>query len=92
MVETLKIACGSSWKSSRRSWIRKREDVGSSMSKIGGCINLAGIAGQTAGTRYAYVIHCSDNMYSDGSDTERPESILMEMIIHRNNILAGNND
>ena len=40
---------------------------------------------------WAYVIHCSDNMYSGGSEIERPRGFWMHMIIHRNNILDINN-
>jgi len=45
-----------------------------------------------ADTRWAYHIHRADIVYSRGSCTDRRWSSWMEIIIHRNNVLAVNHD
>jgi hypothetical protein len=40
----------------------------------------------------SYVIYQTDDVYSGGSETERLQSIWIQMILARNGILAANND
>jgi hypothetical protein len=71
MVQILKIAYGTSWKSRKRSWIRTGEEVGLYKSKIGGNINSE-LPGKSTGMHAAYIIHHSESMYDGGSEIERP--------------------
>jgi hypothetical protein len=46
MVEIFEIACGTSWKSRRRSWIRNCEEVELYLPKTGEMIDMPSITGQ----------------------------------------------
>jgi len=46
MVETFEIACGTSWKSRRRSWIRNGEELELYLPKTSEIIHMPSIAGQ----------------------------------------------
>jgi len=64
-----------------------------------GCINQGSVDGSICGKLPAesaamwqcYVIHRSDNVWSSGSEIERPHSFWMQLSIHRNDTLAVNN-
>jgi len=43
-------------------------------------------------TRWTYVIHHANDMYSGGSETEMSRTSWIQMIIHKNGILAANRD
>ena len=92
MVEILKIAYGTSWKSRSRSCIRKVRMSGYIYQELVDGSICRKLPVESAGTGCAYIIHRSDHMYSGGSETERPRSFWMQMIIHRNNLLAVKND
>jgi hypothetical protein len=46
MVEIFEIACGTSWKSRRRSWIRNSEEVELYLPKTSEIIHMPSIAGR----------------------------------------------
>jgi len=49
MVEIFEIACGTSWKSRRRSWIRNGEEVELYLPRTSEIIHMPSIAGESAG-------------------------------------------
>jgi hypothetical protein len=53
------------------------------------CRKLSGKSDKTLQTN---VIHPPDDVHSGGSEPERSRRIFMHMIIHRNSIVAVNND
>ena len=47
---------------------------------------------ESAGMRLTYVIHHANDVSSGGSETHMSRTFWIQMIIHRNGILAGKND
>jgi len=43
-------------------------------------------------TRWTYVIHHANDMYSGGSETEMSRRFWIQIIIHKHSILAANKD
>ena len=52
----------------------------------------AKLIAESAETRWAYVSHNANDMYSAGSETEMSRRFWIQMIIHRNGILAAKKD
>ena len=47
---------------------------------------------ESSKTQWAYIFHPTFKVYSGGSETATPQSFWMEIIIHRIDVLAVNND
>jgi len=50
------------------------------------------VPAESAETRWTYVIHNANDVYSGGSETEMSGRYSIQMLIHRNGLLAATKD
>jgi hypothetical protein len=92
MVENLKSAYGTSWKSRKTSWKKIGQDIGIiCLTLVDGSV-CRNIPAESTKTWQGYVIYPTDDVNTGGADTERPRCFWMHMIIPGNRILAVKND
>jgi hypothetical protein len=88
MVENLKSAYGTSWKSKKTSWKTIGQDIGFICLKLVDRSVYRNIPAESANMRWRYVVYQTDDVNTGGSETERPQCFWMHMIIPWNGILA----
>jgi len=92
MVEILKIAYATSWKSGKTSWQRKVRKSSSICPKLVDGSVCRNLPDESANTGQNYLIYRTNDVIHGGSETERPRCFWIHMILRRNNLLAVNND
>jgi hypothetical protein len=92
MVENLKSAYDTSWKSRKTSWKKIGQDIGFIFLKLVDGSVYCNILAESAKAQWSYVIYATSEVNTGGSETERPRCFWMHMLIPSNGILAVKND
>jgi hypothetical protein len=81
MVENLKSACDTSWKSRKTSWKKIGQDIGFICLKLVDGSVYCNIRAESAKAQRSYIIYATSEVNTGGSETERPRCFWMHMII-----------
>jgi hypothetical protein len=92
MVENLKSAYGTSWKSRKSSWKKTGQDIGSIGLKWDDGSECRNILAERAKMRQSFIIYRTDDVNTRGLETEMLQFFWIHMLLPWTGILAVKNN